>query len=88
MRSYSTIQSTMTPEERYTIIVRTLTRNPIVTRPKNKKGFGSSALWTGGKMFAFLSSKGELVVKLPRERVDTLVVSGSRSAVIRVTVGR
>ncbi len=56
MRPYSTIQSTMTPEERYAIIARTLTRNLIVTRPKNNKGCGSSALWTGGKMFAFLSS--------------------------------
>jgi TfoX/Sxy family transcriptional regulator of competence genes len=33
---------------------------------------GSEGLKTGGKFFA-LVSKGELVVKLPRERVDELV---------------
>ncbi len=37
--------------------------------------FGSSGLKTGGKVFAMLV-KGELVVKLPRERVDALIASG------------
>jgi hypothetical protein len=39
-------------------------------------GFGSSSgLRVGGKTFAMLSS-GELVVKLPKERVDRLVGAG------------
>ena len=39
------------------------------------KGFGSRALTVGGKMFACLY-KGELLLKLPEERVDALVSSG------------
>ena len=46
-----------------------------VTPPTTKAGkFGSAALKVDGKIFAFLS-QGELVVKLPRERVDALVES-------------
>ena len=37
---------------------------------------GSDGLKTGGKFFAMVS-KGELVVKLPRERVDELVAAGA-----------
>jgi len=48
-----------------------------VTHPtKTRKGFGSSGLWIGDKMFAFLSSREEFTIKLPRERVDALVESG------------
>ncbi len=43
--------------------------------PPAKKGFGSSALCVGGKIFATLV-KDRLVVKLPRQRVDALVASG------------
>jgi TfoX/Sxy family transcriptional regulator of competence genes len=43
--------------------------------PAAKKGFGSSALCVGGKIFATLV-KDRLVVKLPRQRVDALVSSG------------
>lgn len=40
-------------------------------------GFGSNpGLRVGGKIFATLG-RGELVVKLPRERVDQLVKSGA-----------
>lgn len=39
------------------------------------KGFGAAALKTGGKIFAMLA-KDRLVVKLPRDRVDTLVAAG------------
>jgi len=41
-----------------------------------KKGFGSGALKVNGKIFAVMSSKGEFVVKLSKERVDELVASG------------
>ena len=37
---------------------------------------GSEGLKTGGKFFAMVS-KDELVVKLPRERVDELVAAGA-----------
>ena len=41
-------------------------------------GFGSSAgLRVRGKIFAFVSRDGELVVKLPKARVDSLVASGA-----------
>lgn len=37
-----------------------------------KKGFGSSALQVGGRIFAMVSASGSFVVKLPRLRVDEL----------------
>jgi len=41
-------------------------------------GFGSTpGLRVGGKIFAMLSRQGELVVKLPKQRVDELVASGA-----------
>ncbi len=41
------------------------------------KGFGSTGLKVNGKLFAFISSKGKFVAKLPKERVDELVNAGS-----------
>jgi len=64
------------PEDRYANVVHTLMKNPKVSLPTGKKGFGSSGLYIGGKMFAFLSSSKEFVVKLPRDRVDELVAGG------------
>jgi len=61
--------------DRYAALAQALLREPDVTQ-SNKKGFGSTALWTNGKIFALLSSKGEFVVKLSRPRVDALVASG------------
>ena len=40
------------------------------------KGFGSTALKVDGKIFAMMSSKGQFVVKLPKDRVDELVRLG------------
>lgn len=40
------------------------------------KGFGSCALKVKGRIFAMISSKGEFVMKLPKERVDELAASG------------
>jgi hypothetical protein len=66
----------ITPEERYATIVETLLDNADVTfGSAEKKGFGSSELKAGGKIFAMLSN-GRLVVKLPRQRVDALVAAG------------
>ena len=44
--------------------------------PGAKKGFGSSGLRIKGKVFAMLSSDKDFVLKLPRDRVDTLVTAG------------
>ncbi len=68
--------ATITPEARYDTLIETLLGHPGVTLgAPGKKGFGSSALQIGGKIFAMLSN-GKLVVKLPRLRVDALVVAG------------
>jgi hypothetical protein len=37
----------------------------------------ASGLKTAGKFFAFVSSRGELVVKLPEQRVTELIASGT-----------
>jgi hypothetical protein len=46
-----------------------------VTSGSGGKGFGSNGLKVNGKMFAFLSSKGAFVVKLPRERAGKLIAA-------------
>jgi len=66
----------MNPEERFAMIVASLRRNREVSVGSSKKGFGSSALCVRGKIFAMISAKGGFVVKLPKERVDTLVAQG------------
>lgn len=67
----------MAPEERYDTLIETLLSHAGVTLGSpGKKGFGSSALQIGGKIFALLSN-GRLVVKLPRQRVDALVAAGA-----------
>jgi hypothetical protein len=40
------------------------------------QGFGSRGLRLDGKIFAMLSSKGQFVVKLPRDRVAELIRLG------------
>jgi hypothetical protein len=66
--------SVMTAGERYGDLVRAFTGRPGVSQAG--KGFGSSALKVGGRIFAMLSSRGDFVVKLPRVRVESLVASG------------
>jgi hypothetical protein len=63
-----------TPEDRYAAVETALLEDPGVSRAA-RKGFGSSGLWVAGKLFVMLV-KGELVVKLPRARVDELVAAG------------
>ena len=50
--------------------------DPSVTPPAPGGKFGASGLKVGGKLFAMVS-KGRLVLKLPRQRVDDLVESGT-----------
>ena len=69
-------ESIREPEERYAMLIEALTGEPGVTLGAGKKGFGSSALCISGKIFAMLSSRGRFVVKLPRQRVDSMVAAG------------
>ena len=70
-----------TPPEAEALFAQLVTRfskDPSVTPPSATKGrsFGASALKADGKIIAMLAA-GELVVKLPRRRVDELVASGT-----------
>jgi hypothetical protein len=65
------------PDALFARIVDQFSGAPGVTPPIAKGGsFGRAALKVNGKIFAFLS-KGDLVVKLPRERVDELIRAGT-----------
>lgn len=69
----------MTPEEQFAKIVKAFRGHPGVTPPDatgSKKKFGSSGLKVNDKIFAMISSKGEFVVKLPKQRVDALIADG------------
>jgi len=60
-------------------LVTRFSADPSVTLPATKGGrFGASGLKVDNKIFAMLS-EGELVVKLPRHRVDELIASGTGS---------
>jgi TfoX/Sxy family transcriptional regulator of competence genes len=65
----------VSPEERYAALVETFLHGDSGATPSTRRGFGSDALWIRGSIFAMLS-RGRLVVKLPRQRVDALVASG------------
>ena len=63
----------MKPEARYAQLVRSFASERAVTSISEGKGFGSSGqLKVEGRIFAMLV-RDELVVKLPRPRVDELV---------------
>lgn len=64
-------------EERFAAIVEELLDNEAVTVPAEtgKKMFGSATLKVDNKIFAMLV-KGQLVVKLPKGRVDALIAAG------------
>ncbi|WP_037369489.1 hypothetical protein [Amycolatopsis orientalis] len=62
-------------EERFEDLVDELQLCPGVTPPRPGRGFGSHALKVHGRIFAMFV-RGELVVKLPKARVDELVEGG------------
>ena len=66
---------TKDPVDRYDAIVEAFLRAEGVTFGPPGTGFGASALKITNKIFAMLW-KGRLVVKLPRERVDTFIAAG------------
>ena len=60
---------------RFEDVVDGLVGRPGVTPPRGGSGFGRSALRWENKIFAMLV-RGRLVLKLPADRVDTLVRAG------------
>lgn len=61
-------------DPRFAPVVAAFAQHRHVTR--GGKGFGATGLKVNGKLFAFISSRGKFVAKLPRERVDELVSAG------------
>ena len=68
------VAETMTPEDRYELVIDELMGVAGVTPPRGGAGFGRSALRFQGKIFAMLV-RGRLVVKLAEDRVDALVAA-------------
>jgi hypothetical protein len=64
------------PDALFEQLVARFTADPAVTPPPGGSGFGASGLKVEGKLFAMLVG-ADLVVKLPRQRVDELVASGT-----------
>ncbi|HYZ52262.1 MAG TPA: hypothetical protein VE733_01955 [Streptosporangiaceae bacterium] len=62
-------------EERFEALVDELAGIPGVTPPRGGGGFGRNAVLFEKKIFAMFV-RGQLVLKLPRNRVDALVAAG------------
>jgi hypothetical protein len=60
----------------FALVVNAFAADRSVSLPGTSKGFGSGSLKVRGKIFAMMASKGEFVVKLPKERVAELVSDG------------
>lgn len=76
-RAETQAPQTATGDDRFESVVSAFANDPRVTPPGPGKGFGSGALKVNGKIFAMMSSKGQFVVKLSKERVNALVADGS-----------
>ena len=63
------------PAERYEDLVDELVGQAGVTPPQGGAGFGRSAVRFNGKIIAMFV-RGQLVLKLPEERVDDLIAGG------------
>jgi hypothetical protein len=66
---------TTDPQTRYAALAEELAGQPGVAPPGTGRAFGAATLRVDGRIFAMLS-RGSLVVKLPKSRVDTLVAAG------------
>lgn len=65
-------------QERFAALVADFEREPGVSHGEpGIKAFGHSALKINGKIFAMVSSSGRFVIKLSKDRVDTLVALGA-----------
>jgi hypothetical protein len=65
----------MTPEQRYEDLIEEFLGEDGVLPPPGGSGFGRGAIRYRRKIFAMFV-RGQLVVKLPRKRVDELVAEG------------
>jgi hypothetical protein len=65
----------LTPQERYEDLVAELSGEQGVEPPPGGRGFGRGALRYRRKIFAMFV-RGQLVLKLPRPRVDELAGAG------------
>jgi len=64
-------------EDRFAAVCDQLADRPGVARPDpGRRGLGASALTVNGSIFAMLVPGGNLVVKLPRARVEELIATG------------
>jgi len=66
----------MTPDERFERLVDEMSAQADVSPPTGGRGFGGSALTCRDNIFAMLV-RGQLVVKLPKARVDALIADGT-----------
>ena len=74
-KSTRTHYSEREEDPRFAAVVKDFAKTSAVSR-EERQGFGSGALKVNGKIFAMMSSKGKFVVKLPKTRVDQLVIDG------------
>ena len=75
-RKVRIVPKTFPANEQFVELAASFSAKPGVTVGSGKRGFGASALHINGKIFAMVSSKGNFVVKLPKNRVDALAASG------------
>ena len=75
MASKKTARETTGADPGFLQVVDAFSHDRRVSRG-NGKGFGAGALKVNGKIFAMTSSKGDFVVKLPKEQVAALIASG------------
>ena len=76
MKKTAMERETAEVDPRFALVVDAFAEDRRVTHG-GSKGFGSGALKVNGRIFAMMSSKGEFVVKLPKERVEELAASGA-----------
>jgi len=62
---------------RFDALVGELSARPGVSPPSGSRAFGGSGMKVDGSVFAMVDVWGRFVVKLPRERVATLVAEGA-----------